>query len=160
MSDYVVTTLAVLHVLSAISWLGGATLFVSVIAPGLKTLSPQSTLEFLVKLEAKVTRFFLGASTATVIFGLGLFFASGVDNNAIWIGLSLGLVAYIVAIGVTVPAFNKVDKLAHQMVAQPQAGPPPAEFTAALKRGGMAATIVVVLLAIAAIFMVISGFAY
>ncbi len=156
----VVTILAFFHIVSAIGWLGGAVLFVSVIAPGLRNISPPASLEFLAKIGPKSTRFFIGASTATVIFGLVLYFYSGVDNIAIRVGAILGIVAYLDAMLFTVPAFNKADKMAAQMLASPQSGPPPAEFTTALKRGGMGVTTVVIILTTAAIFMVVSGFAY
>jgi hypothetical protein len=46
------------------------------------------------------------------------------------------------------------------MMTSGQAGPPPAEFTQAMKRGGIGTTLVVVLLLLAVIFMVASGSSY
>ncbi len=161
MADPSVTTvLAALHIISAIGWLGGAVLFVSVVAPGLRALSPGASLEFIAKILPKATRFFTGAASATVVFGLVLFFYSGVDDIAVKVGAILGLAAFLIAMLVAIPAFNKAHKMAAQMLATPPSGPPPAEFAAALKRGGMGATIVVLILVLTAIFMVVSGFAY
>src|SRR5207247_8055479 len=71
----VITILAYLHIISAMGWLGGAVLFVSVVGPGLRTLSPMARIEFLSKIGPGATRFFIGSSTATIIFGLGLLFS-------------------------------------------------------------------------------------
>ncbi|MDA4125448.1 MAG: hypothetical protein OK438_08415 [Thaumarchaeota archaeon] len=158
----IIVILTYLHVASAIGWLGGAVLFISVVTPGLKTLSPPASLEFLVKVAPKVTRFFLGIATATIVFGLALFFslAGSFPGNGIYIGLSLGLIAYLIALGVTVPTFRKADRLAKEIMAGGQAGTAPAELAATMKRAGMAATIVVILLLLALIFMVSSGSGY
>lgn len=132
----------------------------SVIAPGLWQVSAPSSLEFLAKVGPKATRFFIASATATLIFGVSLLYASGVTDYPIYIGALLGLVAYLDAILVTVPAFNKADRLAERMLANPQAGPPPPEFAAALRKGGLGVTLVVVLLSVTAVFMVVSGFVF
>ncbi len=141
-------------------WLGGAVLFASAIAPGLRSVSPRASLEFLANVGPKALRFFIGVSTSTVIFGLALLIISGVNDAPIYVGAAIGLVAYLDAMLVTVPAFRKADRLAAEMLASPQSGPPPAEFTAALRRGGMGVTLVAVLLAATAVFMVVSGFMF
>ena len=156
----IVTILAILHVVSAMAWLGAATLFVSIVAPGLRLLSPMARLEFLAKVAPKVTRFFIGVATATVVFGLALFLASDVSDIPLYVGALLGLVAYAVALGVTVPAFHKADRIANQALANPQGGPPSPELGAVMKRAGMGATLVVVLVVVAAVLMVVSGFAF
>ena len=156
----IITALAYLHIIAAMGWLGAAALFVSVIAPGLRTVSPQASLEFLAKVAPKATRFFIGVSTATIIFGLALLFSSGVNDWSVYVGAAIGLIAYLDAMLVTVPAFNKADRLAANMLASPQTGPPPPEFTSSLRRGGIGVTLVVILLAIAAVFMVVSGFMF
>lgn len=119
-------------------------------------------MEFLAKVGPKSTQFFIGAATATVIFGLALFFSMAGDfpGYGIYAGATLGLLAYLGAMGVTVPAFIKADRLAKEMMTSGQAGPPPPEFTKALRRGGMGVTSVVVLLLLAVIFMVASGVGY
>jgi hypothetical protein len=157
----VVTILLYLHIISAMGWLGGAILFLSVIAPGLRTLSPTASLEFLTKVGPKSTRFFIGASTATIIFGLALFFAlQGDYTSGIYVGIILGVIAYLDAMLVAVRSFNKADRLAKDILASGQAGPPPAEFTKALRMGGLGVMLAVILLLLAVIFMVASGSGY
>jgi hypothetical protein len=153
-----VTIFLYLHVLSAMGWLGGAILFVSVLIPGLRTLSPAASLEFLSKVGPRSTRFFIGAATSTVVFGLALFFSlQGDYTQGVYVGIGLGLIAYVWAMAVPVRAFLKADRLAKQMLASPPSGPPPAEFTSAMKQGAIGVTVVVVILLLAMIFMVTSG---
>jgi hypothetical protein len=156
----VITVLAYLHIVSAMGWLGGAVLFVSSIAPGLRSLSPGASLEFLAKVGPRSTRFFAISATATIVFGLGLLSAlPGLLGTNIVFGIAIGLVAYITAI-VTMLSFNKADHLAKKMLAGGQAGPPPPEFMAALKRGGIAVTVTTLLLVVALVSMVATGFPF
>ncbi len=157
----VVTILAYLHIISAMGWLGGATLFVSVVGPGLRSLSPTARIEFLSKIGPGATRFFIGSSTATIVFGLGLLFSfSGAFSTTMTAGLALGLIAYLDAILVAIPALRKADHLAKEMLASGQAGPPSPELAKALKRGGIGVATVVVLLVITLMFMVAAGFPF
>jgi len=157
----VITILAYLHIISAMGWLGGAVLFVSVVRPGLRSLSPTARLEFLSKILPGATRFFIGSSTATIVFGLALLFSfPGAFSTTITVGLTLGLIAYLDAILVSIPSLRKADHLAKEMLASGQAGPPSPELAKVLKRGGIGATTVVVLLVITLIFMVTAGFPF
>jgi hypothetical protein len=141
-------------------WLGGAVLFVSSIAPGLRTLSPAASLEFLAKVGPRSTRFFAGTATATIVFGLGLLSVlPGLLGTNILFGTAFGLLAYLTAV-LTMVSFNKADHLAKEMLAGGQAGPPPPEFTKALRRGGIAVTATVLLLVVALVFMVATGFPF
>lgn len=157
----VITTLAYLHIISAVTWLGGATLFVSVIAPGLRSVSPMARLEFLAKVGPKASQFFIGAATATIVFGLALLSAFSVDFG--WkldTGITLALIAYLLALIVTVPSIRKASRLAREALASGQAGPPNPEIPKAMRRGGIASTIVVVLLVLTLAFMVATGFPF
>ena len=157
----VITILAYLHIISAMRWLGGAVLFVSAVAPGLRSMSPTARLEFLSKIGPRATRFFIGSSTATIVFGLALLFSfPGAFSTTIIAGLTLGLIAYLDAILVSIPSLRKADHLAKEMLASGQAGPPSPELAKVLKRGGIGATTVVVLLVITLIFMVTAGFPF
>ncbi len=161
MAPIVITVLAYLHIVSAIGWLGGAILFVSVLAPGLRSLSPTASMEFLSKVGPRATTFFIGTSTATVVFGLGLLYADlSVLSAGISVGLTLGLIAYLDAILVAVPGFRKADRLAKEKLASVQAGPPSLELMKALRRGGIGVTTVVMLLIVTLMFMVASGFPF
>lgn len=163
MTDVVLVTLAFLHILAAIGWLGGAIFFLSAIGPGVRSLSPQASLEYLTKVGPKQVRFFIGTATATIVFGLVLLFYDFGPNGANWptsldVGFILGFIAYIIAMLVAIPAFRKVDKIAHQMMGNPQGGPPPPEFTKLLKKGTQGVIAVVIFLILATIFMVSTGF--
>ena len=161
-AQIVITILAYLHIISAMGWLGGAVLFVSVVGPGLRSLSPTARLEFLSKIGPGATRFFIGSSTATIVFGLGLLYAfQGASSTTISVGLALGLIAYLDAILFAIPSLRKADHLAKEMLASGQAGGPPSpELAKALKRGGIGVATVVVLLVITLMFMVAAGFPF
>ena len=157
----VIAALTFLHIVSAMGWLGGVMFFLSAVGPGVRSFTPPASLEFLTKVGPKQIRFFAGAATATIVFGLGLLFATfGADFSAwpayIEIGFSLGLVAYLIALTVTVPTFMKVDKLARQMMAGPP-GPPPPEFPRLLRRANLAAVVVALILTLTLVFMVSSA---
>ena len=158
----VIAVLTFLHIASAMGWLGGAIFFLSAIGPSVRTFTPAASLEFLIKVGPRQIRFFAGAASATLIFGLGLLFATFGSDVSTWpgyieVGFSLGLIAYLVAMLVTIPTFRKVDKIAHQMMANPQAGPPPPEFPKLLGRANLAAIAVVVILLGTLVFMVSSA---
>src|SRR5438552_3073689 len=143
-------------------WLGGAALFVSVVGPGLRSLSLTARLEFLSKIGPGATRFFIGSSTATIVFGLALLFSfPGASSATLTTGLAVGLIAYLDAILVAIPSLRKADHLAKEMLASGQAGGPPSpELAKALKRGGIGVATVVVLLVITLISMVTAGFPF
>jgi hypothetical protein len=160
-----ITVLAFLHVAAGASWFGALMFLISVLGPGVRTFTPQASLEFLTKVGPGQLRFFLGAATATIVFGLALVFdAFGSDASAwpssIDVGMVLGLLAYLIAAFVAAPAFRNADKVAHEITSSQ--GPPPLELTAKLgaylKRGSMAATAVGVVLFLTLIFMVGAAF--
>jgi hypothetical protein len=158
----VIAVLTFLHIASAMGWLGGVVFFLSAIGPGVKVFTPPASLEFLTKVGPKQIRFFAGVATSTLVFGLALLFtAFGTDYSSwpgyIEVGFGLGFVAYLIAILVTIPTFRKVDKIARQMMANPQGGPPPPEFAKLLKRANMAAIAVAVVLFLTLAFMVSSA---
>src|SRR5437867_13100746 len=99
----VITILAYLHIISAMGWLGGAVLFVSAVAPGLRSLSLTARLEFLSKVGPRAVRFFIGCSTATIVFGLVLLFSfPGAFIATVTAVFIFGLFAYLVAILVSI----------------------------------------------------------
>jgi uncharacterized membrane protein len=156
----IITTLAFLHVLSAMGWLGGATLFVSAVVPGTRSMSPTASLEFLAKVGPRSTRFFAGSATATIVFGLALLgVAPGLMGISLMGGIGFGLIAYITAI-FTMVSFRKADNIAKERLASGQTGPPPPELTKALKRGGITVVLTVLLLIIALLFMIVTGFPF
>ncbi len=158
----VIAALTFLHIVSAMGWLGGVLFFLSAVGPGVRTFTPPASLEFLTKVGPKQLRYFAGVATSTIVFGLALLLATFGTDYAGWprnieVGFGLGLVAYLIAVLVTIPTFRKVDKIAHQMMGNPQAGPPPPEFPKLLKRANMAAMAVALILLLTLIFMVSSA---
>jgi uncharacterized membrane protein len=157
----VIAVLTFLHIASAIGWLGGVVFFLSVLGPAVRTFSPAASLEFLTKVGPKQVRFFGGVATATIIFGLGLVFAAfGTDLSAwpwyIEVGMTMGLIAYLIAVLITIPTFRKADKLAHDIMTNAQ-GADPAALGALLKKGNMAAMAIAAILFLTLVFMVSSA---
>jgi len=161
----VIAFFAMLHILSAIAWFGAAIFFVSVVGPAVKTFTPAASLEFLLKVGPRQVRFFAGSATATIVFGLALLYFSFGTGYTTWptslvIGFSLGLIAYLDVLLVAAPAFRKADHIARELANNPQAGPPPPDLQRYLSRGRQGAASVVVILLLATIFMVATGFPY
>jgi hypothetical protein len=75
------------------------------------------------------------------------------------VGVGIGLIAYVTAI-FTMVSFRKADHIAKQLLAGGQSGPPSPELAKALKRGGIAVAITVLLLIVALMFMVVTGFPF
>lgn len=154
----VIAVLTVLHVASAMGWLGGVMFFLSAVGPGIRSFSPSASLEFLTKVGPKQVRFFAGVSTAAIVFGLALLFAAfGMDYTAwpwyIEAGLGMGFVAYLLTVLVTVPTLRKIDRIARDIMGKPP-GPPPPEFPRLLKRANMATMLTAAVLLLALVFMV------
>lgn len=157
------------HIISAISWLGGGIMFAFVVGPLLTKLSPASSGEFLVKVVPRVARFFQMMAGSTILFGVLLLYA-GESNGEfapltfstfygadLTIGLSVGLIAFLMAELVAVPAQLKVVRMVKEMQAAGQQQPS-AEFPKALRRTRITATMTVLTLILASVFMVAAGF--
>jgi hypothetical protein len=158
----VIAVLTFFHIIAAMGWLGGVLFFLSAVGPGARSFTPPASLEFLTKVGPKQLRFFAGAATGTIVFGLMLLLATFGTDMSTWpsyieVGFTLGLIAYLIAVLVTIPTFRKVDKIARQMMANPQGGPPPAEFPRLLKRANLAAMAVAAILILTLVFMVSSA---
>ena len=141
--------------------------FVLILAPGLRSMSPPTSLEFLSKIGTKATRFFIGSATATILFGLALLYlringdfsvlTNSTFGTTITIGFSLGLIAYLESAIIIGPTFNKAYRVAAELMKSPPQGPP-TELMALMNKGGKAALIDLVILLAAVAFMVPSGF--
>ncbi len=167
----VITALAYLHIIAAMGWLGGLVLFISEVTPGLRSLSSTAYMEFLSKVGPRTANFFIRVSTGTIVFGLTLlyFFINGdfsllsfstAFGADISVGLTLGLIAYLSANLLAIPALKKAVRLAKDMLASGQPGPPSPEFVKALRRARLGGAGVLVLLVITLMFMVASGFPF
>jgi uncharacterized membrane protein len=125
----VISALAFLHIVSAIAWFGGLVFFVSSVAPGLRKMSTGARIEFSARIGPGIVRFYGISGTLTIVFGLGLLYEAFGGNPSAWpvsieIGFSLGFLAYLLALVVTVPASRRLDKISQELVKNPNAGPP------------------------------------
>jgi len=119
-SDVVLDALVFLHVLSAMGWLGGGLFTAFAIAPSLRKISSTASLEFNAKVLPRIIMFVRAASGATVLFGLLLLgyvysqdstYFSSAAGESVSLGIALAVVAFVVAFGMTIPAFVKVSRL-------------------------------------------------
>ncbi len=159
----VLATVAFLHIVFAIAWLGGALYFAFVLGPRSRSLSPVAAMEFIAKVGRTTTTYVLTVSTLTIIFGLALLYVYFGGDYAKWpltmeIGFTLGLIAYLEGMLSTGPTMRKASGIANGYVKNPQQGAPPAELLALMKKGGISSTIGTVILVFAAAFMVSTAF--
>ncbi len=169
MADVVFLVLLVLHVGSIIAWMGGATLFVSVLSPSLRKMSPSSRGEFVVSVLPSYMRFIGGSSAAAAIAGLALYAyitqvatslaPSSSGQIYIQLGAVVTLIVLIIAFGVLIPTTRRLVAVVKQ---SQQSG---TGFDAALsaqvaslqKRLGMAARLGVFLLGVTFILMIVGA---
>jgi uncharacterized membrane protein len=170
MADAVFVVLLLLHVGSIVAWMGGATLFVSVIAPSLRKMSPASRGEFILSALPRYMRFIGGSSIAAAVAGLALYAyiasigpplaPTSSGQVLINIGAVVTLVILLIAFGVLIPTSRKLVGLLKQ--AQKQATPAgdtatSAQVASLQKRLGMAARLGVLLLAVTFILMIVGA---
>lgn len=141
-------------------------MFAFVVGPALAKLSPPSSGEFLVKVVPRVVRFFQIVAGTTILFGVLLLYnlgslplldlstSYGVDLT---LGLSMGLIAFLISEFVAVPIQVRAINMIKEMQASGQ-HQPPADFPKTLKRASDMATLTVFLLIVASVFMVAAGF--
>jgi len=170
MADAVFIVLLLLHVGSIVAWMGGATLFVSVLAPSLRRMSPASRGEFTLSVLPSYMRFIGGSSIAAAVAGLALYayiaqagppLALSVSGLIyIQVGAVVTLIILLIAFGVLIPTSRKLVGLLKQ--AQNQTAPASEAATSAQvaglqKRLGMAARLGVFLLALTFILMIVGA---
>jgi len=102
-----------------------------IIAPSLAKIAPTSRADFVIATFPRYIRFILITATGSVLFGVLLFgYIAGSPSLApstsslplIYAGAVLGLLAYIIAIGVVYPTANKLVKTMKQMSNSPGGG--------------------------------------
>lgn len=158
----VIAVLTFLHIVSAIAWLGGVVFFLSGVAPGLRKMSLASRIDFSANIGPGIIRFYGISGTLTLIFGLGLLFEVFGGNPSTWpmsieIGFSLGLFAFLVGLGVTVPASRRLDKMSKELLKNPPQAQPPPEFVKNFQTLGRGAIVIALLLFLATAFMVVTA---
>jgi len=170
MADAVFLVLLVLHVGSIIAWMGGATLFVSVLTPALRRMSPASRGEFTVSVIPSYMRFIGGSSIAAAVAGLALYAyitqsaTSLAPSNSglfyIQIGAVVTLIVLLIAFGVLIPTSRKLVGLLNQSQKQVAPGGDAAmsaQVGNLQKRLGMAARLGVFLLAVTFVLMIVGA---
>lgn len=144
-------------------------MFGVVVAPALSKLSPGSSGEFFVKVVPRVIRYFQSVAGLTVLFGVLLLYA-GVSNGdfpaftssstwglSVMVGLSLGLLAFLVSEFVAVPPLKKAIRIINEMRESGQHQPNP-ELPKTLRQAALTANTTVILLVLTLVFMVSAGF--
>ena len=170
MADAVFLVLLVLHVGSIIAWMGGATLFVSVLTPALRRMSPASRSEFILSALPPYMRFIGGSSIAAALAGVALYAyitqvaTSFVPSSSgliyIQVGAVVTVIVLLIAFGVLIPTSRKLVVLLKQSQNQAAPGGDAAMSAQAgnlQKRLGMAARLGVLLLAATLILMIVGA---
>jgi uncharacterized membrane protein len=166
MADAVFLVLLILHVGSIIAWMGGATLFVSVLTPALRKMSPASRGEFVVSVIPSYMRFIGGSSIVAAVAGLALYayitqVATSLAPSAsggiyIQIGAVVTLIVLLIAFGVLIPTSRKLVGLFKQS-APGGDSIISAQVGSLQKRLGMAARLGVFLLAVTFVLMIVGA---
>jgi uncharacterized membrane protein len=166
MADAVFLVLLILHVGSIIAWMGGAALFVSVLTPALRKMSPGSRGEFVVSVIPSYMRFIGGSSIAAAVAGLALYAyitqvatslaPSGSGAIYIQIGAVVTLIVLVIAFGVLIPTSRKLVGLLKQAAPGGDSAIS-AQVGSMQKRLGMAARLGVFLLAVTFILMIVGA---
>jgi uncharacterized membrane protein len=170
MVDPVFIILLLLHVGSIVAWMGGATLFVSVLTPALRRMSPSARGEFVLSVIPSYMRFIGGSSIAAAVAGLALYayitqVATSLQPSSsgliyVQIGAVVTLIVLLIAFGVLIPTSRKLVGLLRQ--SQKQAAPGAdsamsAQVAGLQKRLGMAARLGVFLLALTFVLMIVGA---
>ncbi len=164
----IVALLAWLHIFFAVGWLGGGIMFGFVIGPALSRLSPPASGEFFKKVVPRVLRFFQIVPGLAILFGLLLLYAftngdlSLVSPTSSWgfkiiLGMTVGLIAFLTGELLAVRYFYRAIGMMGQAPSAGSQGPP-TELLATLKKARISATVTVLLLVVALVFMVGSAF--
>ena len=154
------------HILSAVGWLGAGMFTAFVLGPLTQQLPPPTALALNAKLIPKLLRYVTMMVASTLLFGILLLYvyvggdfstlSTNVEGMELMGGVALALVTAAVAFLVTIPSFNKVAKIAAELVQS--GGAPPAEFKGYAKRAKTGALIGVFLLFAVVAFMVAAGY--
>jgi|SRR5256712_363519 len=170
MADAVFLVLLLVHVGSIVAWMGGATLFVSVLSPALRRMSPASRGEFVLSVLPSYMRFIGGSSIAAAVAGLALYayitqVATSLAPSSsgliyVQVGAVVTLIVLLIAFGVLIPTSRKLVGLLKQSQKQLVPGGDAtigAQVGNLQKRLGMAARLGVFLLAVTFILMIVGA---
>ena len=164
MTDILFLALLVIHVSSIVAWMGGGVLFVSVIAPSLRTMTLSARGEFVANTLPRYFRFIGGSSITAVIAGLVLYgYITVVANSlaptgsgqiSLQIGAIIALIALIILFGLGMPAGRKMVSLVKQMM-KGAGEDMAAQLAVQQRKATMAARLGVALLGVTLILMIL-----
>ena len=168
MADVVLLILLVLHITFMALWIGTAALLSSILIPSLGKISAGSRAEFLIAVLPRLTRFIVGVSTGAVLAGILLYgyetrvttayAPSSMGTTFIEAGAVVGLISYVLAIGVAFPTANRLVKALQSSKDSGKApGEMPADIPRMQVRMRMTSGAVSGLLALTLILMVIGA---
>ncbi|MGP8124460.1 MAG: hypothetical protein ACLQEQ_01115 [Nitrososphaerales archaeon] len=155
------------HVLSAMGWLGGGILTTFVIGPNLRKLPSAASLEFNAKVLPRIIRFVQAMIGSTFLFGILLLYyyyngsfsplSTSSQGMELSLGIILALLTAVVVWTVTVPSFQKVIKIANDLLQGGQQAPPP-DLAKYGRRARMGSLVGILLLLIVLATMISAGF--
>lgn len=131
MADVIFIVLLIIHVGTIVAWLGGAILFSSVIGPAIQKMAPSSRSEFMISVLPRYTNFVAASAVTAIVAGVLLFgyitqyatslAPSGAGLILLEAGAILGLIAFIIALGVAFPAARRLEAVLKKMRSASQA---------------------------------------
>lgn len=163
-NDVLFLGLLVIHVGSMVAWMGGMSLFVSVISPSIAKMSPAARGEFVASTVPRYFRFTLATAITSVIAGLALYgymisidqAPTGSAQVSLSAGAALGLIALILLLGLGLPAGRKMVAIVKQMGSAPNEGLA-GQMMAQQRKAMMGARIGLALLGITLILMILGA---
>ncbi|MGI0084798.1 MAG: hypothetical protein ACREBQ_06920, partial [Nitrososphaerales archaeon] len=140
--------------------MGAAIVFVSVVGPSMRAMTPEGRTQFSLNVVPRYSRYVLGTSVASIIFGVLLYGYSVMPNSTVaptssglvWIdaGALLGVIAFILVVVIVWPSSKKLVRLAKDAKSGGSSG----DVEAVQRKVRMGAGIVSGLLVIVLILMI------
>jgi len=123
-AESVVIILLALHIGFVALWVGAASILSMIILPSLGKLSPSARAEFIIATVPRYARFILANAIGAIIAGVLLFgyetrgsvgyAPSPLGTTIIEAGAGIGLIAFVLAVGVAYPTANKLVRMLKQ----------------------------------------------
>lgn len=164
MADIVFLALLFIHITSVVAWMGSTILFVSVLGPSMRKMSPASRIDLFKAMGPAYSRNMLGSATLAIAAGLILYaYITQVQSSLapsssgmpwILVGILLGLAAYVIGIVVGRRSTHKLLKLFSQ---GPVGAEPSPEVQLLQRRLVMSNGILALLLVLALLSMVVGA---
>ncbi len=163
MVDVVFLVLLVFHITAIVAWMGGGVLFISVVSPSVRSMSPSARSEFVKSTLPRYFRFISVSSITAIVAGLllyGYIFQSATlaptSSGLIYVqaGAVLGLLALVMVLGYAMPAGRKLVSLTNQTAKAPSENME-GQIASLQRRLTMGARLGVVLLGLTLVLMIL-----